>query len=423
LVLTLALLGAGMIYRNWGKDFYVLQDHSLRAAYFVPSQSDQVVLHLIVQSGEMDNLGTQGIPHFVEHLAWANAMGGANGMENRHTNAFTSAMGTDYVLSLPADQAPKGLATLAKVLNPLPPDNDFMRSERDIVMREYDWRERENPISAYIDRINQAGYIHDPRARSIIGTPADIASFSLEEAREWHQATHVAQNTILLMSGPFSDRLANILVSQVFSGPKTDAPAIPVDFRLGPQETVLRRHKDARFAQPLINLQKTVELHPPLDMAHQTAQLGLLYDLLDSTLEGSYAKPLRFDAAIAQGYQLQIFAHSDRHYELSIVGARPDKGVDLDGLKDGLLAAIQNAHIPTSSFIRVKERWLKRQENEIPQKVTFDLVHTSILRRTSPVGYDDYIAAARAITLDDMNRFADAFAGPGRTIIDLISPE
>lgn len=423
-----ALAGFGTFRWMQPQDYHVLNGHSLRAAYLVPTEKDQIWLHLIVQAGERDNTGTEGIPHYVEHLAWMNAMGQTTGVNQRHSNAFTSALATAYVLNLPPDQAGPGLQSLAKVLAPLPPDNDFMRSERNIVLREYDFRMRENPMNSLIDRLNQAGYINDPIARSVIGTPDAIAAFSLDEARAWHSATHLPANAVLLMSGPISPAMAQRLVAQAFPAPPAGSLAQatdirPVDFRMGPQETLQRRYRDAGFAQSMINLQTTVEILPPMDIATQTAQLDLLFDLLDSTLEGSYAKPLHFDASIAQEYYIDIFALSDRHYELSILGARPDKGVDLDQLKDGLLAAIQGARIPMDSFTRVKDRWLKRIEGAEPADITFALLQDAITRRTRPAGYHDYLAAAKAIELADMNRFAAAFAGPSRTIIDMISPQ
>lgn len=424
---AVALLVAVSLYFTWPqRSIYTLDPHGLRAAYLVPTSAPDVTFSLIVQSGEMDNKGTPGIAHYAEHLAWLAAIGTQKADTPRHSNAYTSAEATEYFISAPADAPEKALAMLSGVLNPLPPDTEFMRSERDIIRREYDYRYVDVPFNAVIDSLTAASYADDPRARSVMGTPADIAAFTLEEARAWHDATHRAGNTVLVISGSLSAAKARKMVAQVFGGAQADAqgqkvPAVPVGFALGQLETILRPSTDARFAYPFLNRKTLIQMEPPLELAAQTAQLNLLYDILDSTLLGSYAKPLRFDARIAQSYQMSLHALSDRHYELGFFDMRPDQGITLQALQAQLQGTIATTEIPAATFQRVKERWLKRVMEDDAQDQTLGLVMAAIYRRLPPVDAGAYRAAARAITLDDMNRFARAFAGDARTVVDMIS--
>lgn len=426
---TLALGIAAFIF--WpDRALYTLDPHGLRAAYFVPTSATHVMLEVIVQSGEMDNTGTQGIPHYADHLAWLAAIGANNRLTGRQTEAFTTPAATSYVIAVPVEKADQALRTLAGVLAPLPPENAFMRRERDIVMREYDFRFVDVPWASAFESLNAASFVGDPRARSLIGTRDEIASFTVDQARSWHSATHHAANTVLLISGPISRRQAGALVAQAFGGAKLQAgtmaqstPAKPIDLVMGPIETLLRPRNDARFSYPLINRQTIVALDHPLEFAAQTAQLSLFYDIVDSTLPGSYAKPLRFDAKIAQGYDLQITALTDRHYALSFWDARPDAGVSLQVLNAAIDNAIRAGEIPQATFDRVKQRWLKRVLEEDAEDQTLDLARSAIHRRLPPVDADAYRAAAHAITLADMNRLSYAFRGESRTVVDMISPQ
>lgn len=424
LALPLFVLAAAWLIEPDAKaDIYPLTGNSLREAYFVPTTAAQTRIHLIVQAGERDNYGTEGIAHYVEHLAWLNAIGANKALTNRHTNAFTNALATEYVLSVPVENTEAAMKTLAKVFQPFSIDENFMLSERDIILREDEMRNAGPPVNDYVEKINKIGYVNDPLARSVMGSRADIAAFSLDEAKDWHRSTHRPEMTVLLIASPLPKKTIETMVSRVFSGPNRSFIPGAVTFYMGPAQMIKRRFTDDRFGQGIINFQKTVKMEPPLNLAAQLAQISLLHDILDSTLPGSYARPLRFDGGIAQSYELQLFAHSDRVYELSFLAMRPDAGVSLDALYQGLEAAVAGADIPQDSFDRVKDRWLKRAQQDDRAELAYGLARRAILRRVALVTPDDYLAAARAITLQDMNRLARAFAGPGRTIVDTISAQ
>ena len=128
---------------------------------------------------------------------------------------------------------------------------------------------------------------------------------------------------------------------------------------------------------------------------------------------------------LAQGYELQLHALSARDYELDFLDLRPDQGVSLAQLQQATLAVVQDvaqSGIPQASFDRVKARWLKRLEQQDRDESNFNLALEALIKRQPPLTHADYLAAARAITLDDLNLLTRAFAGPGRLVVDHISP-
>lgn len=403
-----------------------LDPNGFRAAYLIPATGVDSQVHLIVTSGEMDNQGTEGIPHFVEHLAWLNSVGANTAWQDRDTNAYTTPEQTEYFVA--SSDPFKAVATLASVLAPLPADTDFMRSERQVILREYDLRLVENPMADIMDGSDGALYSDDPRGRSVMGSKADIANFSLDEARAWHQSTHRRDNAIWVFYGPITASDAQNYIWQAFPN-LTSPPAramVPRRFVQGPKETSLRPIMDARFGQDFLNYRKTVSLGQDLDYAAQIAQINLLFDILDSTLQGSFAKPLRFATKTAQSYFFYLSNLTTQDLEFGFIDARPDIGVSLDQLHSAIDAAIQAVAqdgIPKDTFDRVKSRWLKRLETSNPEWETFALTLESIRLGQPPVSFDAFTTAARAVTSEDLDNLVQAMAGQGRIVVDLVSTQ
>ncbi len=301
-----------------------------------------------------------------------------------------------------------------------------MRSERQVILREYDLRLGENPMAEIMDGSDGALYSDDPRGRSVMGSKADIANFSLDEARAWHQATHQRDNAIWVFYGPITASNAENYIWQAFPDLiSPTAPAmVPRRFVQGPTQTILRPIVDARFGQDFLNYRKTVSLAQELDYASQIAQISLLYDILDSTLQGGYAKPLRFSSKTAQSYFFYLSNLTTRDLEFGFIDARPDIGVSLDQLhiaiEDVVQTVAQDA-IPKDTFDRVKSRWLKRLDTSNPEWETFALTREAIRLGQNPLSFNDFLDAARAVELEDLNSLVQAMAGQGRTVIDLVS--
>ena len=164
---------------------------------------------------------------------------------------------------------------------------------------------------------------------------------------------------IWVFYGPVTPADAKRYLWQAF--PNLTARAAPSllarDFVQGPPETILRPMSDTRFGQDFLNYRKTVSVALGVDYVDQIAQISLLSDILDSTLQGSFAKPLRFSTKTAQSYWFYLATLTARDVEFGFMDARPDLGVRLDQLQAAIEAAVQdvaNNGIPADTFERVK---------------------------------------------------------------------
>ena len=126
------------------------------------------------------------LAHYTEHLAWLNAVGGAARAADRHTNAWTNAYAIGYWLTGRPDDLPDLLGTLAGVFDPLDLPPSFAEEERNIILREYNYRMSSNKDAQAADELEAFLYQGNGLAASIIGTPEQIMALDYDTAREFH---------------------------------------------------------------------------------------------------------------------------------------------------------------------------------------------------------------------------------------------
>jgi len=100
---------------------------------------------LIFQAGELDNPYTEGLAHYVEHLALLNVTNSQNFQALRHSNAWTNLTSTTYVTHSSETRSNEELQRLVEVSAPFTLAKSFMLEEREIILREYEANVAENP--------------------------------------------------------------------------------------------------------------------------------------------------------------------------------------------------------------------------------------------------------------------------------------
>jgi len=244
-----------------------------KAAYLVPKPNEkQVTIHILVQSGENENPGTEGLAHYVEHLAWQSALGPSKGLLDRHSNASTTGMTTDYFLQGPPSDIESLFGTLMKALGPLTVDQKFAEDERNIILREYDFRLRDRPLVVTEQALYRALVDGNPHARSVLGTPEDIAHFSFDEARALHASTHCAANSVLVVGGPVTEDEINSLLSRPLDARACQNAVPTTALRMPASDTLQIDSKDTKLP-PQLMWHKLVELDAPMEYEKLDANL------------------------------------------------------------------------------------------------------------------------------------------------------
>lgn len=146
------------------------------------------------------------LAHYTEHLAWLNAVGGAARAADRHTNAWTNAYAVGYWLSGRPDDLPDLLQTLKGVFDPFDLPPSFAAEERDIILREYDYRMSGNTDAQAAEAVDAFLYQDNGLAASIIGSPEQIMALDYDAAREFHAATHRPELATVVVTGDVTER-------------------------------------------------------------------------------------------------------------------------------------------------------------------------------------------------------------------------
>ena len=115
--------------------------HSDAVSIVELSENKLVQLELVISAGDIAAVHA----HYTEHLTWLPNVGKDSRPENRHTNAWTNDYAVGYWLSGSPEDLPEMLRRLKVVFDPIDLPVDVAETERDIILREYDWRMANNP--------------------------------------------------------------------------------------------------------------------------------------------------------------------------------------------------------------------------------------------------------------------------------------
>ena len=218
---------------------------------------------LIFQTGELGNPYTEGLAHYVEHLAWLNVTQSQNFQALRHSNAGTNLTSTTYVTQNSETRLNKELQHLIKVSAPFTLAKSFMLEERDIILREYEANVAENPYFEIEQNITKALYPSSPWARSVVGSPTGIEGFSLINAKKLHRKSHELGNAVLIVTGNISKTtLQNALRKLNFSNSATPIAPTPLPIPEVGNKRVTADIHVARLGSPTLFYGKLINRPP-----------------------------------------------------------------------------------------------------------------------------------------------------------------
>lgn len=368
--------------------------------------------------------------HYAEHLAWMNAVGANARDADRHSNAWTSDRAVSYWLSGAPEDLPDLLETLSGVFDPIKLPREFAEQERDVIVREYEYRVAGNPDAQATKTMDAVLYEGNAIAASVIGTPDEIMALDYDEARALHAETHRPENATLVIIGDVTGREVRRALRDAGWDESEEGRAeiAPAPFDLAPHaETTLREPWPK--AAPRLLWRRVVELPDPVQFDLLEARIALLRDILDTNLPGGLAGPLRFDAAVARSFDIQAWPIDEDNVEVSFTAA-PDRGVSLSVLQvtfEKTLAETAESGIPEATYSRVLNRfdgfWPDWDDTDETARWMADYVldRVSVLRE--PLSERELKRLARNLSLETTNALLRQIAGRGRTAAAFIGQE
>ncbi len=391
-----------------------------------------ISLYLVFPSGEASNPFDEGLAHYVEHLAWLSAFGAKANKDGKddkdhHTDARINHFSTIYRQDADADDLPDSLRKLISVSAPLSVDRDFALQERDILLREYDFRVLERPLYPVYRDMDRSLYGKGGLARSVLGEPPTIARYSLEDAKSLHRQSHVLANATLLAYGNMSEKRFEAVLDTLSGEIEGESAPLSVSTDWVEEGS----SSDSAFlslpglAEDIFIYRKLVPLSACDSIARCEMIAQIAENALDSTLPGGLAKPLRFDRFVARRFSFDIDLIGDRYLHIGF-DARPDRGIPLEELQrvfEVEFQAILENGLPQESF----ERILSRIEDDLDgvlerdrPRLDFDLALGRLMTGKAIVSLSDKRKALRHIRADDLNRFLKSLANEGREATRLV---
>ena len=286
----------------------------------------------------------------------------------------------------------------------------------------------DNPYARASEAMKAFLYVGNAIAASPIGTPDEIMALDYDEARAVHAANHVPENARLVVIGDVTERQLRRAMREAGWPEAEPADVVPPPFELAAPETTTLRYPDPKAAPRLI-WRRVVALPEPVPFDLLEAQTALLRDILDTNLPGGLAGPLRFDAAIARSFDVQIWPINEDNIEIAFFAA-PDAGVSFVELQtafEATLAEVANGGIPEATYSRVLKRfdgfWPDWDEEDETARWMADYVLDRVSNLREPLSERELRRLHRGITLDTTNALLCQLAGEGRTAIAFIGSE
>ena len=389
----------------------------------VTQPTDNILIHVILSSR-----GTWPTAmHYTEHLAWLNAMDGDRAAD-RHSNAWTSDVAVGYWLSGAPEDLPELLKALAGVFDPIDLTSEFAEQERDILLREYEFRMTNNLDALAVVAVEAFLYAGNDIAASPMGTPDGIMALDYDDARAIHSSTHVPENAQLVVIGDVTARQVRRAMQEA-GWPEADAADVsPPPFDLAATEATTLRLPDPDAA-PRMVWRRVVALPEPVPFDLLEAQTALLRDILDTNLPGGLAGPLRFEAGIARSFGVQIWPLDEDNIEISFIAA-PDAGVSLATLQtafEATLSEVARNGIPDTTYARVRDRfdgfWPDWNDKDETARWMADYVLDRVSNLREPLSTSKLERLHRGLSLDTTHVLLRQLAREGRTAVVFIGPE
>ncbi len=255
-----------------------------------------------------------GMAHFLEHMIFKGTPTLApcvfdSVIESRGgvANAATSHDYAHFFITTAAQYLGDTLPPLADLLlHAAIPDEEFFR-ERDVVLEEirscYD-----SPDWQGFQALSESVYQRHPYGRSVLGTEAQLMTFSPQQMRDFHSTHYQPENMTVVIVGGVEQETALNLVNQSFENfapptecPKSEVEAEPPITGIRRQELYLPRLEQARLLMAWIG--------PGVDQLRDAYGLDLLSVLLADGRSSRLVRDLREERRLVQnissGFSLQ----------------------------------------------------------------------------------------------------------------------
>jgi len=426
----MVLIGCSLILTNSTASAFekLEQRTNLQAVYFLPvPSSDRVNVQLIISAGEADASGSEGIAHYVEHLALFQSIGDLKASPIHHlSNGYTRPDVTTYVAAGRPEHLGKLLDQLAKVLRAPQQSHEIMRRERNVVLREYDLRVVENVGRRLYERLGQVLYENHPLGRLVLGTPQTIAQITREKARDFHRRFYTASNATLVVVGNAQRSDVVQLVEESF-GAYPAIKRMPRVWRTSSRwsdATLVISERDDAAKRPMIMVRELFDVGE-FKRRELALALPLLQSILRSGLPGGLENDLVHDNYLVSEFGLGLRLVTNDTAE-ALFWAYPSKNVESRLVVDAYRSAIKQlvkAGIPEATVERVRKYAQRRAERlQSDEAAQAQRATQWILHDLAPPDFTAEKRQLAKLSTEKLNRLLASLQNARRAVVGHVSP-
>lgn len=399
--------------------------------YFIPDPSARnVEVRVFVPVGEVDHTGPQGIAHYLEHLVvWSADKVHGEGLRNREMNAWTSPYWTTYWNRGPSEAFGNLIRNARAVFEPVALSAEFMRSERDVVEREFDLRYRDNPTAVLFRETYHHLYGKHGLGRSVMGTPESLRRISPGDAMAFHEARYRPQDAYMLIYGPVTKKEAIAEIGKHLAalprppsterGFRTRLPAPPTD--------------ELSLTLPGLNRDEVLiagQVTAPGGLSRRKLWFSMLLlgDVLNSAEPGGLAKPLYYDDFVVTDIRTRLFLLPTGEIGFEIF-FRPEDGIStpetMKRVRETLRGLVQGGGLPAETIAAIRDQTRSEVRRLERAKASYHatIAQNTLLNLGEALDVKAYHYELGQSTVDDLNLVLQSIVESPFTAIAIAHPE
>lgn len=311
--------------------------------------------------------GITGISHMLEHMMFKGTDKHAVGEFSRiiaenggEENAFTGQDYTAYFQTMAADKLEVSMELEADRMRNLHLLPEELKKELQVVTEERRMRTEDDPQGKMQEHFNAMAYSNSPYKHPVIGWPADIAGYNVDDIQAWYQRWYAPNNATLVIVGDVKTQDVFAMAEKYFSGLKT-SEIKPIKPQTEIEQLGLRR-MTVKVPAKLPSIVMGYKV-PSLKTAGNEWEAYAL-EVLAGVLDGGSSA--RLTSGLVRGKQIAVSAGAgygltSRLSDLFELQATPAEGKTLTEMENALkaeVAKLQKAPVSEEELSRIKAQVL-----------------------------------------------------------------
>jgi zinc protease len=377
--------------------------------------------------------GITGISHMLEHMMFKGTDKHPVGEFSRiiaenggDENAFTGQDYTAYFQTMAVDKLSVSLELEADRMRNLHLLPEELKKELQVVTEERRMRTEDNPQGKMQEHFNAMAYSNSPYKHPVIGWPADIAAYTVEDLQAWYQRWYAPNNATLVIVGDVKSTDVFTMAEKYFGTLKT-SDIKPIKPQTEIEQLGLRRMTVKVPAKlPSIVMGYKVPVLKTAENEWEAYALEVLAGVLDG---GSSA---RLTSGLVRGKQIAVSAGAgygltSRLSDLFELEATPAEGKTLQNMETALKAEVvklQNSLISEEELQRIKAQVLAsavyERDSNFYQAMQLGIFETVGLGWQKA---DEYVAKVNQVTAAQVQEVAKKYLIEDHLSIAYLEPQ